>query len=178
LAKPSNLLVLDEPTNDLDIETLDLLQETLADYDGTVLVVSHDRDFLDRVATAIWALEGDGQVGEYPGGYSDYRRQRPQSVGSAKGAPKTKSARTEPLRKTVKLSYRDQREWERLPVRIAALEAEQADLEKRLADPGFFSRDPSGFNVATSRLQAAMTERAEAEDRWLELEMLRETLSG
>ena len=178
LAKPSNLLVLDEPTNDLDIETLDLLQETLADYDGTVLVVSHDRDFLDRVATAIWALEGDGRVGEYPGGYSDYRRQRPKTEVPAKAAPKGKLPREIPSRKAAKLSYKDQRESEQLPTRIAALEAEQAVLEKTLADPGLFGRDPAAFQAATTRIQAVAAERVVAEDRWLELELLREELEG
>ncbi|MGE4527952.1 MAG: ABC-F family ATP-binding cassette domain-containing protein [Rhodospirillaceae bacterium] len=179
LAKPSNLLVLDEPTNDLDMETLDLLQETLSDYEGTVLVVSHDRDFLDRVATAIWALEGDGRVGEYVGGFSDYRRQCRAAAEAAKpAAAKPKPQRAEPPRKAAKLSYKDQREWEGLPARLAALEAEQEDLEKRLADPGFFARDAAGFSAATARLAALATERAAAEDRWLELEILREELSG
>jgi ATP-binding cassette subfamily F protein uup len=179
LAKPSNLLVLDEPTNDLDIETLDLLQETLSDYDGTVLVVSHDRDFLDRVATAIWALEGDGRVGEYPGGYSDYRRQRSVPAEALKPAPaKARPQRAEAPKKPVKLSYKDQREWEGLPARIEALEKEQAGLEAKLADPGFFGRDAAAFHAATNRLAAAVTERAAAEDRWLELELLREELAG
>ncbi len=178
LAKPSNLLVLDEPTNDLDIETLDLLQETLADYDGTVLVVSHDRDFLDRVATSIWALEGDGKVGEYPGGYSDYRRQRPRPAAQAAVVAKPKPARAEPARKASKLSYKDQREWEQLPVRIEALEKEQAEIEGKLADPGLFARDPAGFQAATARLQTVAAERAAAEDRWLELELLREEIAG
>ncbi len=178
LAKPSNLLVLDEPTNDLDMETLDLLQETLADYDGTVLVVSHDRDFLDRVATAIWALEGDGRVGEYPGGYSDYRRQRQPAAPTRAAVAKPKPQRAEPSRKAVKLSYKDQREWEQLPGRIEALEKEQAALEAKLADPGLFARDAAAFRAATERLAAAVTERAAAEDRWLELELLREELAG
>ncbi|MBN2753118.1 MAG: ATP-binding cassette domain-containing protein [Rhodospirillaceae bacterium] len=178
LAKPSNLLVLDEPTNDLDMETLDLLQETLGDYDGTVLVVSHDRDFLDRVATSIWALEGDGLVGEYVGGYRDYRRQRTAvtSVVSAKPV-KGKAGRGEPSRKAGKLSYKDQREWEGLPARLAALDAEQEALEERMSDAGFFGRDPQAFQAATARLGAIAAERAEAEDRWLELELLRDELA-
>ncbi len=178
LAKPSNLLVLDEPTNDLDIETLDLLQETLSDYDGTVLVVSHDRDFLDRVATATWALEGDGKVGEYVGGYSDYRRQRAETAAPAAAPEKPKPQRAEAPRKPAKLSYKDQREWEQLPARLDALDAEQGKLEATLADPKLFTRDPAAFQAATDRLQAIAAERAAAEDRWLELELLREELSG
>ncbi len=179
LAKPSNLLVLDEPTNDLDIETLDLLQETLSDYDGTVLVVSHDRDFLDRVATTTWALEGDGKVGEYVGGYSDYRRQRAETQAASRPAPATsKVQRAEAPRKAAKLSYKDQREWEQIPAKLEALDAEQAKTEARLSDPKLFSRDPVAFQAATNRLQAIAAERAAAEDRWLELELLREQISG
>ncbi|SBV96505.1 Holdfast attachment protein C [uncultured Alphaproteobacteria bacterium] len=178
LARPSNLLVLDEPTNDLDIETLDLLQETLADYDGTALVVSHDRDFLDRIATAIWVLEGDGRVDEYVGGWSDYRRQRKAPAAVEKPADKPKpQSRADAPRKPAKLSYKDQREWERLPAQLEALDAEQAQLEAKLADPGLFSRDPTSFAAATERLGAIAGERAAAEDRWLELELLREELS-
>ncbi len=178
LAKPSNLLVLDEPTNDLDIDTLDLLQETLADYEGTALVVSHDRDFLDRVATAIWALEGDGKVEDYVGGWSDYRRQRKApAAAAAKPADKPKP-RADAPRKPAKLSYKDQREWEQLPARIEALEAEQAKLEAKLADPNLFARDPGAFAAASDRLGAIAEERTAAEDRWLELELLREELSS
>ena len=178
LAKPSNLLVLDEPTNDLDIETLDLLQETLGDYDGTVLVVSHDRDFLDRVATTTWALEGDGKVGEYVGGYSDYRRQRAETLAAARPAPEKAKPQREAPRKVAKLSYKDQREWEQIPAKLEALDAEQVKVEAQLADPKLFTRDPAAFQSATDRLAAIAVERAAAEDRWLELELMREALSS
>ena len=177
LARPSNFLVLDEPTNDLDMETLDLLQETVSDYDGTVIVVSHDRDFLDRVATSVWALEGDGRVTEYAGGYTDYRRQRVADRPVRAAAPRPK-AQVRPERRTAtKLSYKDQREWERLPQAIADLGTEKRALEAKLADPGLFPRDPEGFRTAGDRLNALAAELEAAETRWLELEILREDLA-
>ena len=175
-ARPSNLAVLDEPTNDLDMDTLDLLQETLADFPGTVLLVSHDRDFLDRVATSTIALEGDGLVQEYAGGYSDYLTQRPPPT----AAPSTKASRpvarapTAPAAPTTKLSYRDQRERNLLPERIAALEAEIAALGAALADPGLYARDAASFQRAAARLDAARAELVAAEERWLEIELAAE----
>ncbi|MDP1627489.1 ABC-F family ATP-binding cassette domain-containing protein [Parvibaculum sp.] len=177
LAKPSNLLILDEPTNDLDMDTLDLLQEVLADYDGTVLLVSHDRDFLDRVVTSVVALDGEGTAVEYPGGYSDYLRQRKQAAAATRSAaspaPKTERART-----PTKLSYKDTRALEELQARMPELARDIAAIEKKLADPDLYARDPDLFHKTMTRHDALKAELAEAEERWLELEMKREELSG
>ena len=177
LARPSNLLVLDEPTNDLDMDTLDLLQELLADYEGTILLVSHDRDFLDRAVTSTIAVGGGGSAMEYPGGYSDYLRQRPGSSAPAAGARPGKSARGEKPRRPAerrKLGYKQQRALEQLPRRIEALEKEIAELEEKLADPALYARDPSGFDDTAAALTRAREDKAAAEEEWLELEMLRE----
>jgi ABC transport system ATP-binding/permease protein len=178
LARPSNLLVMDEPTNDLDLDTLDLLEEVLADYPGTLLLVSHDRDFLDRLVTSVIALEGDGRAAEYPGGYSDYLRQRPAPP---EPQPKKAPPRPEPAprgQRKERLSFKEQRELEELPGRLDALSAEIAALERRLAEPDFYGRDPKGFAAATARLGAATADRSAAEERWLELEEKRERLSS
>ncbi|WP_189991253.1 ABC-F family ATP-binding cassette domain-containing protein [Thalassobaculum fulvum] len=183
-AQPHNLLVLDEPTNDLDVETLDLLQEELADYDGTIILVSHDRDFLDRTVTSIMAVEGDGKVREYVGGYSDYVAERARTETDAGGiaAGRTgrpaKPAAEKPKARATKLSYKDARELEQLPDRIAGLEAEIAKLEAALADPDLYGKDPKRFERETARLAEAQAGLAAAEDRWLELEALREELEG
>jgi ATP-binding cassette subfamily F protein uup len=177
LAKPSNLLILDEPTNDLDMDTLDLLEEMLADYDGTLLVVSHDRDFLDRLVTSVIAVEGDGTICEYAGGYSDYLAQRPAKAAEA---PKAEP-RSEPVARTkvsAKLGYKDQRELDELPGRLEKLAGEIARLEAELADPGLYERNPGRFDSAVARLDAARGELAAAEERWLELETLKEELAG
>jgi len=176
LAKPSNLLVLDEPTNDLDMDTLDLLEEVLADYDGTLLVVSHDRDFLDRLVTSVIAVEGGGIVGEYVGGYSDYLAQRPPPAGAAKPRPNAAQAPARPKAAT-KLSYNDARELDGLPGRIDALTAEIAGLEALLADGGLYGRDRARFDGAAARVDLARGELQAAEDRWLDLETRREDLS-
>jgi ATP-binding cassette subfamily F protein uup len=182
LAQPSNLLILDEPTNDLDMDTLDLLQEMLADYDGTLLLVSHDRDFLDRLVTSVVAVEGQGRVAEYVGGYSDYLRQRPPPAPVKPGKPAaTGGVALPPAAKAPRpqrLSYKDQRELDLLPDRLAALEAEIAALQARLADAGLYGRDPAGFDQATARFGAAQAELARAEERWLELESHREALDS
>jgi len=182
LTKPSNLLVLDEPTNDLDMDTLDLLQELLGDYEGTLLVVSHDRDFLDRLVTSVIAVEGDGVAEEYVGGYSDYLRKIKQDgqvltpePTKEKPAPKPKEERA---KKQTKLSYKDQRELDGLPEKIAKLEEEISDLEKTLHDPDLFTKNPDRFQKATDRLAAAQAELEQAEERWLELEALKEELAG
>ncbi|HXP98119.1 MAG TPA: ATP-binding cassette domain-containing protein [Telmatospirillum sp.] len=179
LAKPSNLLILDEPTNDLDMDTLDLLEEMLADYDGTLLLVSHDRDFLDRLVTSVIAVEGDGRVDEYVGGYSDYQRWKadpvaPQAIKSAAAAP----GRTERPKAVTKLSYKEQRELDELPTRQAALHGEIDQLEAELADPGLYGRDPTGFARRSERLEKAREALSVAEERWLDLEMKREELAG
>jgi ATP-binding cassette subfamily F protein uup len=183
MAAPSNLLVLDEPTNDLDLETLDLLEEMLADYPGTVLVVSHDRDFLDRVATSVLMAEGDGRFVEYAGGYSDMLAQRGHGVGDEEPAPaKAKKPSAPKPRRTKnappgKLSFNDKHALESLPARITALEKEIAALHTQLTDSAFYLRDPKGFAAASARLEEAQTELAMAEERWLELEILREELA-
>ena len=178
LAKPSNLLVLDEPTNDLDMDTLDLLQEVLADYDGTVLLVSHDRDFLDRVVTSVVALDGEGHAEEYPGGYSDFQRQRKESAAPAQkqasaAAPKSDRAKTQ-----TKLSYKDARALDELQSRMPQLATEILELEKTLADPDLYARDADLFHKTMTRHDALKAELSSAEERWLELEMKREELEG
>lgn len=173
-AKPSNLIVLDEPTNDLDMDTLDLLQEVIAEYDGTVLLVSHDRDFLDRTVTSTLVFEGDGKISAYAGGYTDYLRQRPQPVeakGDAKPGGKPTRPRTGSTSST-RLTYKDQRELDLLPGQIAKMDAEIASLEAKLADPDFYRRDAAGFASVTAKLDTLRAGHAAAEDRWLELQMM------
>ncbi|QFT93077.1 ABC transporter ATP-binding protein uup [Roseovarius sp. THAF9] len=175
MARDSNLLVLDEPTNDLDIETLDLLQELLDDYDGTVLLVSHDRDFLDRVATTTVAMEGRGRQTVYAGGWTDYMAQRvppdaPTERKPAKPAPAapapSKTAEPAKSRKP-KLSFKDQHRLDTLPNEIARLEAEIAKLEELLSDPDLFTREPVKFAKATEGLSSRQTALEEAEEEWL-----------
>ncbi len=185
LAQPSNLLVLDEPTNDLDLETLDLLQETIANYPGTVILVSHDRDFLDRTATSVLASDGDGRWIEYAGGYSDMVAQRGSGVtarnaGEPAGKPAKKQATEKPGTKPdkQKLSFKDSHALKTLPKRMDDLNAEIARHQETLADPGFYARDPKGFAKLSGDLEALAAELAAAEERWLELEMLREELEG
>jgi len=182
LARPSELLVLDEPTNDLDMDTLDRLEDMLADYPGTLLVVSHDRDFLDQVVSSTIAFEADGHAVEYAGGYSDYvaQRRKPTTARSAEPAARTDDrgsagAERRP-RQPTKLGYREQRELDGLPDRMAALEREIAALEETLGDPDLYRRDTEAFNRAAARLESAKTELDHAETRWLELEALRERL--
>ena len=182
LARPSNLLVLDEPTNDLDLETLDLLQEMLTEYPGTVLLVSHDRDFLDKVATSIIASEGAGHWLEYAGGYTDMEAQRGaditarQSLG-ATGKKTNETSSSAPSSK-LKMSYKDVYALEKLPGQIADLERKIADLHKTLAAPDLFQQNPERYQKSVDALQAAETELTELENRWLELEMKREEADG
>ncbi|ABS62519.1 ABC transporter related [Parvibaculum lavamentivorans DS-1] len=178
LAKPSNLLILDEPTNDLDMDTLDLLQEVLADYDGTVLLVSHDRDFLDRVVTSVVALDGEGNASEYPGGYSDYLRQRRQAAATATRGASSSAPKAERSRAPTKLSYKEVRALEELQTRMPELAREIENVEKKLADPDLYARDPELFHKTMTRHDALKAELASAEEHWLELEMKREELSG
>ncbi|QIE44706.1 ATP-binding cassette domain-containing protein [Pseudohalocynthiibacter aestuariivivens] len=172
MAKESNLLVLDEPTNDLDIETLDLLQELLDDYDGTLLLVSHDRDFLDRVATTTIAMEGDGRATVYAGGWSDYRAQRSadKTPESAKNTAKSKpKPATEAPRNAPKLSFTEKHRLEALPSEMTRLEAEIGKLEGLLADAELFTREPVKFRKATEALTTRQEALSAAEEEWLEL---------
>ena len=184
LAKPSNFLVLDEPTNDLDLETLDLLQEMLGDYQGTILLVSHDRDFLDRVATSILMFEGDGKWTEYAGGYSDMVAQRGAGVNAREvkvAGKRTASLRLlQPAKPQArrKLTFKDKHALETLPAKMASLHDEIAKLETKLADPELFARDPKAFEKAMTRHQKAKAEITQAEEQWLELEMLKEELEA
>jgi ABC transport system ATP-binding/permease protein len=177
LAKPSNLLILDEPTNDLDLETLDLLQEMLGDYPGTVLLVSHDRDFLDRVASSTLASEGEGRWVEYAGGYSDMLAQRGEVVEAAKAKPSRSAPPTAPAKPVAaagKLSFKQQHELKTLNAEIERLQAEIRQHEAVLAEPNLYSRDVKKFNSVSQTLAAAQARLGTTEERWLELEMLRE----
>ncbi len=198
LAKPSNVLVLDEPTNDLDLETLDLLQELLSDYAGTVLLVSHDRDFLDRVVTSVIAADGDGRWIEYAGGYTDMLAQRkgedlqkgtdPARKGSEPSgptpspAPSQRPASTDPETSTPsrkrKLSFKEKHALETLPALMDKLHTDIATLGATAADPTLYARDPKAFADVTRKLTAAQAELAAAEDQWLALEMLKDELES
>ena len=184
LAKPSNLLVLDEPTNDLDLETLDVLEETLADYSGTVILISHDRDFLDRVVSAVIAPDGNGRWIEYAGGYSDMLAQRGADL-----APKRQAARpvaveavsnADAAQKQAKrrLSFNEKYALDNLPKEMAALEAAIGTLQAKLDDPGLFARDRKAFDEASAALARAQAELSAAEEKWLALEMLREEIES
>jgi ATP-binding cassette subfamily F protein uup len=186
LAKPGNLLVLDEPTNDLDLETLELLQELLADYPGTVLLVSHDRDFIDRVCTSVLVAEGDGRWQDYAGGWSDMLAQRgappwlpvgsaPAREAKSKGHNTLAPIATAPARK---MSFKDKHALEQLPAQMEKLQAEIAKQQAKMDDPDLYRRDPGAFQKATDALTRASNELAAAEERWLELEMLKETLEA
>ncbi|MEZ5784079.1 MAG: ATP-binding cassette domain-containing protein [Rhizobiaceae bacterium] len=187
LARPSNMLVLDEPTNDLDMETLDLLQELVAGYAGTVLLVSHDRDFLDRTVTSVIAPEENGRWLEYAGGYSDMLAQRggksledrkaksKETQAAAPSAAATVSSEKSPSKK---LSYKQKFALESLPKKMEAVSAAISNLEDRLADPKFYERDPKGFGQSIAMLDKERETLAKLEEEWLELEMLREELEG
>jgi ATP-binding cassette subfamily F protein uup len=185
-ARRSNLLVLDEPTNDLDMETLDLLQEVIADYEGTVLIVSHDRDFLDRTVTITLGLDGSGKVDIVAGGYEDWQRKRthsPQRAPAKAGAQAAREiglplARAHKDGGRRKLSYKDQRELDLLPARIAELEATIARDEAALSDHDLYLRDPRLFEALTEAVAAARAERDSAEHRWLELAEAAEALQA
>jgi ATP-binding cassette subfamily F protein uup len=166
-ARESNLLVLDEPTNDLDLETLDLLQEVIADYDGTVLIVSHDRDFLDRTVTVTLGLDGSGHVDVIVGGYADWvAKRQPRSAPKEKKAPVSAPP---PKPASAKLSYKDQRDLDLLPRRIEELEAAIARDEDALHDPNLYARDPKKFDALTKAVEQARADKDAAEERWLEL---------
>ncbi|KKC25665.1 ABC-F family ATP-binding cassette domain-containing protein [Sphingomonas sp. SRS2] len=174
-ARPSNLLVLDEPTNDLDLETLDLLQEVIADYEGTVLIVSHDRDFLDRTVTVTLGLDGSGKVDIVAGGYEDWEKQR-----TTRSEPKKAAAKAEPAapaKAKTKLSYKDQRDLDLLPQEIEKLEAAIARDEAAMADPDLYAKNPAKFDQLMKAIDAARAKKEEAELRWLELAEMAEGLS-
>jgi ATP-binding cassette subfamily F protein uup len=173
MAKPSNLLILDEPTNDLDIETLDLLQDLLGEYDGTVLLVSHDRDFLDRTATTTVAMEGDGQATVYAGGWTDYQNQRGDRVKAASSVGKqlsTKGKQPQAVARKTGLSFTEKHRLDELPGVMARMEAEIAKLETLMADPDLFTQNPLKFEKATDALTDRHSKLEEAEAEWLALE--------
>ena len=178
-AKPSNLLVMDEPTNDLDVETLELLEEMLIDYPGTLILVSHDRAFLDNVVTSSLVMEGNGRVGDYVGGYTDWLRQRPiaQRIAAAAAsapkltpqvAPKPAAVAPEPAKR--KLSYKEQRELEQLPALIERLDGEIAALTSQIQDPAFYRQGPEAVTTANARLSSLQAELEQAYARWQSLE--------
>ena len=186
LAKPSNVLVLDEPTNDLDLETLDVLEEMLGDYDGTVILISHDRDFLDRVVTSVIAPEGDGKWIEYAGGYSDMLAQRGAAL--KEKAIKSSASESSNVAKNVsgtsgsstrrKLTFNDKHALETLPQSMAKLQKEIAKQQKRMEDPELFTKDRKTFDAASAAIAKAQAELDAAEERWLALELLREEIES
>ena len=185
MAQTANLLVLDEPTNDLDMDTLDLLEDLLADYDGTLILVSHDRDFIDRLATSTIALDGRGGVVETPGGWKDFLGQNPgffeaaRRTGKPAEAPVRPPAAAQPAsRRPTKLSFKDQHRLGELDLLMPKLTAEIAALEKRLEDAGLYARDPAGFGKTMQTLEATRARLAAAEDEWLALEERREAMAG
>ena len=176
-AREANLLVLDEPTNDLDLETLDLLQEVIADYDGTVLIVSHDRDFLDRTVNLTLGLDGSGHVDIIAGGYADWeekrdKRDKPTVKKTEKTVLAEPASAAPSMPKKVKLSYKDQRDYDLLPKRIAEIDAEIAAAEQEMSDPALYTQKPARFAELTSKTESLRTEKDAAEERWLELAMM------
>lgn len=181
LAKKSNFLVLDEPTNDLDMDTLDLLQEVLSDYEGTIIIVSHDRDFLDRVVTSIIYMPGDGTVTEHAGSYSDLLEKLNKKSPKEKEVKKVtskevKSVQTSP--KTAKLSYNQQRLLEVLPQQIAELEAELEKIKSELSDSSLYTENPDKFNELTSKYEEITSSIEQKENNWLEIQMIKEELEA
>ena len=187
LAKPSSLLVLDEPTNDLDMETLDVLEDMLADYPGTVLLISHDRDFLDRLVSGVIAPEGAGTWTEYAGGYSDMLAQRGSDLSRGARPPEPAKADTpaappptgqpQPATKR-RMSFKDKHALETLPATIARMQQEAALLQARLDDADFYVKDRGGFEKTTSALGDLQQKIAAAEEQWLALEIAREEMTG
>jgi ABC transport system ATP-binding/permease protein len=186
LARPSNLLILDEPTNDLDLETLDLLQEMIADYPGTVLLVSHDRDFLDRTVTSTICAEGNGEWIEYAGGFSDMISQRGANLAGREAAKKEQLAsdnkdtdgQTVSSPSKGKLTFKDKHALETLPKQMEKLQIDIDKHQTTLTEPNLFTADPAKFEKAVQDLDKAQTDLAAAEERWIELEMLREQVEG
>ncbi len=185
LAQPSNLLVLDEPTNDLDLETLDVLEEMIGDYAGTVILISHDRDFLDRTVNAVIVAEGDGRWTEYAGGYTDMLAQRRAQVAAkessrpkATAPSKASTPAAEPKTGKRRLSFNETHALKTLPAQIASLQERVRTLQGRMDDPGLYARDRAAFAEVSSALAAAQRELSAAEEKWLELEILREEIEG
>jgi ATP-binding cassette subfamily F protein uup len=186
LSRPANLLVLDEPTNDLDMETLELLQELVAGFAGTVLLVSHDRDFLDRTVTSVIAPDGSGRWVEYAGGYSDMLAQRGgtrledrKATAKAASAGSAKLAEaSQPKAAAKKLSYKQKFALETLPGKMAAVSSSISALENQLADPAFYEKSPASFAKTIAALDKERQTLTTMEEEWLELEMLREELEG
>ncbi len=179
-ARPSNLMILDEPTNDLDMDTLDLLQEVLADYDGTVLLVSHDRDFIDRLVTSSLVLDGDGIITEYAGGYSDYMRQKqpdsltqPDRIGTKSSGQKSRGRKA-----TKKLSYKDQRALDMLPAELEAIADKVKQLEAEMSDPELYSKNPERIAAISKEIEGLHGQQDSKETRWLELQEMQESLGG
>ena len=179
-AREANLLVLDEPTNDLDLETLDLLQEVIADYEGTVLIVSHDRDFLDRTVTVTLGLDGSGRVDVVAGGYEDWekRRRAPPPARQREASKPTPQSPAVAAKASQKLSYRDQRDLDRLPGEIERIEREISEAEQVLHDPDLYLRSPDKFAALSARIARLRAEKHAAEERWLEVAAMAEALDG
>jgi ATP-binding cassette subfamily F protein uup len=174
-ARPANLLVMDEPTNDLDVETLELLEELLLDYQGTLLLVSHDRAFLDNAVTSTLVFEGGGRIGEYVGGYTDWLRQRSapvpvKSEAARAKAPRPAPAADKPGAKSRKLSHKEQRELQDLPAKIETLEAEQSRLQDAASQASFYQQPPDDIAATLARLQSVTAELKKYYARWEALE--------
>lgn len=183
LAQPSNFLVLDEPTNDLDMDTLDLLQEVLDEYEGTILLVSHDRDFIDRVVTSVIYMPGDGSVSEHAGSYSDLLEKLKSKIPAKKenkkeALPKKEETPKSETKKTGRLSYNQQRLLEILPDKISELEKQIGDTEAALSDSSLYTENPEKFDALTTQLEELKAELEKSENQWLEIEMLRESIGA
>lgn len=183
LAQPSNFLVLDEPTNDLDMDTLDLLQEVLDEYEGTILLVSHDRDFIDRVVTSVIYMPGDGSVSEHAGSYSDLLEKLKSKIPAKKenkkeALPKKEETPKSETKKTGRLSYNQQRLLEILPDKISELEKQIGDTEAALSDSSLYTENPEKFDTLTKQLEELKAELEKSENQWLEIEMLRESIGA
>jgi ATP-binding cassette subfamily F protein uup len=184
LATPANVLVLDEPTNDLDMDTLDLLEDLLADYEGTLILVSHDRDFIDRLATSTIGLDGTGRAVETPGGWQDFLAQNPGFFGARYAAAQSTSKKAPsappppPAKAVAKLSYKDQRRLEELEREIAELPGKIATIETGLNDANLYAKDPAGFDRLSKALDAARAKLSACEEEWLALEERREALAN
>jgi ATP-binding cassette subfamily F protein uup len=178
LARPSNFLVLDEPTNDLDMDTLDLLQEVLDEYEGTILLVSHDRDFLNKITTSMLYLKGDGTVLEHIGTYEELYQKYIANTPKEKTIPKPKEEKVvKPQNKPLRLSYKDQRLYEVLPQEIEKLEKQISETEQTLSNPDLYTSNPDKFYTLTETLASLKQQKDDKETQWLEISMLKESLA-